>query len=276
MDLRTVASAAPTRGYLQIRLLGPFAVVRDGERLEIERWPRRTDSLLRLLACAPDHRRSREDVIALFWPDASPAAGSSNLRCTLHHLRRILGQSDPPLLLADRTHIALNAAHTWETDLARFEELARTAGSDIRQLVQAAAFYGGEPLPDDRYEDWAAPMRQRIQRIWRNICLRLAHAYREQGDASEAAGYFEQLLESDPLDEEALQGLLKLLLAQGQRTRALREYHHFERHLRDELDVAPDPQTVALVTEIGDEEETPALPRNAVVEIRPNPVIPSY
>jgi DNA-binding SARP family transcriptional activator/class 3 adenylate cyclase len=244
------APAEQSAGMYRVRLLGPFAVVRDDSILDASRWRRQVGRLLRLLATSSGKRRMREDVIELFWPDASPEAGAGNLRLLTYRLRQALGNPDPPPVTSDGDWIALNPVYQWEVDLDRFEELTGRAGDDVATLEEAADLVQGEPLPEDRYEDWAAPVREHVQRRWREICLQLARLHARRGANQEAAGWYERLLESDPLNEEAVQGLLEILLERGNRTKALRRYRQFERRLEDELGVPPQPETMALVAAI--------------------------
>ena len=272
---REGASAQPG---LQVHVLGPLELVRDGITINTTDWRPRVRSLFLLIATAPGRRRSRDEVIDLLWSDATPESGSGNLRYTLHVLRRALGTLDPTPVVSEQGWIALNPAYRWEVDLERFEELA-SARDDVDALEQAAALYRGEPLVESRYDDWATPVRERVQRSWRDLCLRLARGCRALGSVEEAVGLLERLLDSDPLDEEALRELLPLLVEMGRRTDALRRYQQFERRLSEELDVPPAPETIALVDRLeGHLAEAPALSQPAVA-VPPSPSVafmPSY
>ncbi len=67
-------------GSFSVLLLGPLVVSRGGVRLDSHLWPRRSQAVLKLLITAPEHRRSRDELIDLLWPDAAPDTGMSNLR----------------------------------------------------------------------------------------------------------------------------------------------------------------------------------------------------
>ena len=270
--------AASVQPGFRVCVLGPFELGRDGRAVDTTGWQPRVRSLFLLIATAPGRRRSRDEVIDLLWPDATPESGSGNLRYTLHVLRRALGTVDPTPVVFEQGWIALNPAYRWEVDLERFEELA-SARDEVGALEQAAALYRGEPLVESRYDDWATPVRERVQRSWRDLCLRLASVCRALGSVEEAAGWLERLLDTDPLDEEALRELLPLLAAMGRRTDALRRYQQFERRLREELDVPPAPETIALVDGLrGQKAEVPIFSHPAAV-VPPSPgaaFIPRY
>jgi DNA-binding SARP family transcriptional activator/class 3 adenylate cyclase len=268
------APAEQSAGTYRVRLLGPFAVVRDDSILDASHWRRQVGRLLRLLAVTPGKRRMRDEVIELFWPDASLEAGAGNLRLLTYRLRQALGNPDPPPVTSDGDWIALNPVYRWEVDLDRFEELTAHAGDDVVTLEEAASLVQGEPLPEDRYEDWAAPVREHVQRRWREVCLRLARHDAMGGEHQEAAGWYERLLESDPVNEEAVQGLLEILVGRGKRTEALRRYRQFEQRLEDELGVPPEPETLALVAQIEERAARPVDRPEPPVEEGQRPLVP--
>jgi predicted ATPase/DNA-binding SARP family transcriptional activator len=234
----------------RVSLLGPFAVYRDGVPLDTDTWQRNVSALLKLLATAPQWRRSRDEIIEILWPDASPHAGGSNLRSQLHLLRRSLAGGDPSPVLFERGWLELNRAFTWEIDLVQFEELLRRVEPELSVLQDALALYRGEPLPDERYDDWAQPVRERVQRLWRDSVLQIAQMLEEQGEHDEVRQALEWLLEHDPLDEEALRPLLRVLAVMGRRAEALRRYQQFAHRLREEMELEPDATTRAVVDQI--------------------------
>jgi DNA-binding SARP family transcriptional activator len=242
------ADAQSSSPNFRVLLLGPFAVYRAGELLDTASWQRTVVTLLNLLATAHRYRRLREEVIDILWPDASPEAGSSNLRYVLGLLRKNLGGGDPPPVLSERGWLSLNPAYSWDIDHTRFERLVE--GDDRASLSAAMRLIRGRPLEENRYDDWAAPVRERIRRQWTETGLRLADLDRDAGDAPAAISWLETLLEQDPLDEEALRRLLPLLAASGRRTEALRRYGQFEQRLRQELDALPSAETSAVVSSL--------------------------
>lgn len=242
---------SPARCAYRVSVLGPFHLYRDGVLLETGHWQRPALNLLKLLAIAVDKRRSRDDLIDVLWRESEPQAGSSNLRYTVHRLRRDLGGAGadmPSPLLLEGGWVALNPAYRWEVDAARFEELARS--EDIATLEEAAALYRGEPLAENRYDEWAALPRERLVRAWREACLRLARLYRGASHLDHTVRWLECALDGDPLDEEVLRALLDALDAAGRPAEAVRRYRRFEQHLREELDVPPGRETRALITHL--------------------------
>jgi DNA-binding SARP family transcriptional activator/Tfp pilus assembly protein PilF len=264
-----------------VRILGPFSVERDGVALDMGRWQRRMARLFKLLVVAPHRQRTRDEIIALLWPDASEEAGGANLRLVLHRLRQVLAPEGewPTPILYEQGWVALNPSYMWDLDLDRFEKLIETADDDSARLEEAAALHRGEALVDEVYEDWATPYREHAARQWRSLCLRLASLHRARGEAERAVEWLERLLDADPLDEEALRELLIALEGMARRTDALRRFHKFEEQLAEELDVPPDAETLTVAARIAEhlrqtELELPAIPSLRSADVLP--VAPSY
>jgi predicted ATPase/class 3 adenylate cyclase/DNA-binding SARP family transcriptional activator len=277
-SLAMIEATPPEVGF-RVHLLGDFALSHDGESVDTSRWQPRARTLFALLAASPTLRRSRDEIIDRLWPDATLEAGASNLRYTVHLLRRALGNFDPSPVLTGAGWIELNQEYRWDIDLHRFEALAENPGDrDRASLEEAAALYRGEPLLENRYEDWATPVRERAQRLWRDACRRLAELHIQEGNLGEAARWYERQLAGDPLDEETAQLLLELLVSAGRNTEALRLYAQLETRLREELGVAPAPETVALMERSRGQRApaTPVLPAFESPADTPVPVRPSY
>jgi serine/threonine-protein kinase len=165
----------------------------------------------------------------------------------VHRLRTTLDVHDPSPVLSDGGWIALNPGCEWQLDLDLLQSVAVDPAADIDELEQAAALYRGEPLPEDRYEDWAQPLRDQALHAWRSVCGRLGLRYMARSAHEPAIHWFERALEADPFDEEALRHLLAVLHASGRFAEALRRYAALERLFLEELDAAPSPETRAMV-----------------------------
>src|SRR3954469_218658 len=92
---------------LQLRLLGPPVVDRDGAPLETD--TRKATALLAYLAVTGEEHR-RETLVALLWPDYDPDRGRAALRRTLSTLR---GALDGRWLGAGRGSVSLDREDVW-------------------------------------------------------------------------------------------------------------------------------------------------------------------
>ncbi len=253
------APAAVDVAPLRVQTLGGFAVWRGEEPIPSSAWAsRRVASLVKCLLSAPGHRLRREEAAELLWPEAEPDASARNLRTTIHRLRRVLDGSAAPgtptgYLRAEGDALVLAPAgdrppdETW-LDATTFEQAARAAlaGQDAAACRAALTRYGGDYLPDDPYDTWAAPLRDALRRRYLDLLLHLAALCGARGAWEEAEDLLRRALAAEPGHEDAAASLMGLLAAAGRRGEALRVYQALATALEDELDVAPTAEIVAL------------------------------
>jgi DNA-binding SARP family transcriptional activator len=145
---------------------------------------------------------------------------------------------------ADRSGVWLDLSHV-AVDLERFFERAEAAlalhgagnGDAARSaLAEAESMYAGEFLEEDRYEDWAIPVRDEAASLYGDVLRALADAV--GGHA--ATRYLRRLLTLDPYDEDAHLRLVTGLAAQGRHGDARHAYRRYVERL-GEIGVEPAP-----------------------------------
>jgi DNA-binding SARP family transcriptional activator len=242
---------------LRLELLGGFRVERAGIGRPVAGWQRRTaKTLTKLLATHPRHRLHREQVMEILWPDVEIESALNSFGKALHAARRALEPELPPressayLPLMD-SMVALDTQRVW-IDADHFESLAESAirQGDVGGYECALAAYGGELLPEDRYEDWCAERRDRLAALHVQLLLALAEAHEERGAHSASAARLRELLQHDPTREDVHRRLMALYASLGARDQAMRQFHICEAALRRALDLAPEESTVELYREI--------------------------
>jgi len=220
-----------------IELLGRFAVAIDGVPISGDAWrSRRAADVVKLLGLARDHRMNRVEVMESLWPESDPDASGTNLRKALHFAR--LANGDDQSIVNERGALVLWPDARVETDIERFETAAQLAlaGSDVVACRAAADLYGGDLVPDDRYESWLVEPRGRLRRRYLEV-LR-------------AGALWDRLADEDPTDEQAARALMRGHLDAGERREAIRRFERLRDALHDQLGVGPDPATVALYEEV--------------------------
>jgi len=250
--------APPLTPALRVRTLGGFTVWRGDSELAPGCWSRRTvAALFKCLLTAPGQRLAREQAADLLWPDADRDQSGVNLRAAIHRLRAVLDapgagtsylRSEGSILILDpQLESPVQQDQGW-LDADAFAGAARRAlaGGDIAVGQAALDLYGGEYLPDDPYEEWAAARREELRQQYHALLLRLARLNADAGDTAGAVWRLRLLLAADPCHEPAARLLMRLLAADGARAEALRAYEVLVRALRDDLDVVPTPETESL------------------------------
>jgi DNA-binding SARP family transcriptional activator len=218
---------------VHITLLGRFEVTVDAVPVAASSWTRRhAAALVKVLAMAPGRRLHREQVIDLVWPDDTIDEAVPKLHKAAHFARRAIDVTNAVVLRGDNVMLCPEAEAT--VDVEQFEDLARRAlvKQDVATARQALSRYGGELLPQDRYEAWAEQRREQLRLRYLDL-LRLD-------------GRWEAVVELEASDEVAHLALMRRYAANGDRHAALRQFERMTRALRQELGVSPGWEATAL------------------------------
>lgn len=215
---------------LRITLFGAFRIERDGELLELAPRLRTIVTLLVL-------GYSRDEVAAALWPELGAQAARNNLHVNLNKLRRTLEPWGVP------TYIDEQGLMRASSDLVELRAALRAEDAGAVWLL-----YRGDLAPGVDLEDVNAE-REQIRRQVTQMLLRAAHG----AGAQQAEAMLARVLELDPLDEAALQQMLRLLVASGRRARAVEAYERFRQMLGEQIGARPLPATrAALDAQTGD------------------------
>ena len=235
-----------------------------------------TRSLLQFLVCNGGRLIRREQLMETFWSGTDVRRRRSSLNSAIWRIKKALRENDAPTsfrLDASADCVRLEGTDAADIDidivcLARSLASASTtdvADSQLETLL--SALHRCEGLPLDGVEaDWALFERERLTALRMkalSVAMRHLKLRRRFGEAIE---FGQRILFDDPFHETALQELLCVHALSGQRVRGLRLFENFSRSLRDELDIAPMPETRALRDYLaGDDGVVDRLPQ------RPNP-----
>ncbi len=212
-------------------------------------------TLLKLLV-AHEGRIPRERAWDTLWPGMNSDNAAVSYTSMLHRARKVLDPDDLPdarhscILLKDGV-IILNPDRTW-TDTAQFQAHLRAAeqwdskeqtNRALDEYSKALVMYQGDFLPDDIYQDWAAPMRETL----RDRCLRAmetaADLAEKAGDRDRTLQFHEKIFHLDTCNEQSCCWLMLRYQSDGKRNDAIRTYERCERALASEMDMEPDDAT---------------------------------
>jgi DNA-binding SARP family transcriptional activator len=242
---------------LNIGLLGGFRVERADAQWPVCCWQRRSaKTLTKLLATYPRHALHREQVMEILWPNVDPASALNSFGKALYAARRAFQpdllprQSSAYLCLTD-SMLALNTDRV-TIDADRFQQLAESAlkQCDIESYESALVAYGGELLPEDRYEDWCAERRDYLAGLHIRLLMELADALTHRGSLGAAIDRLHEVLRQDPTREDVHRHLMVLYAEMGSRDQAVRQFQLCEDALRRELGLAPERATLALHADV--------------------------
>ena len=240
-----LASVGPS-----VQTLGPLRIFGlDGE-VSPRAWKRK--KARELFAILVTHRHGscqKEWLMDLLFPEATAEAADRDFRVALHAVSAALepgrGKNAPSVWVERRdTAYALMGGITVDAD--EFVALLERARREPELLEKAVALYRGDFLEDFPYSDWCQAERERLRALYVEAALTLARRALEGGRLDLALDVAHQLLARERCLEEGYQLVMRVHLQQGRSSLALRTFEHCEAALREELGVAPGPQTAAL------------------------------
>jgi DNA-binding SARP family transcriptional activator len=193
----------PTDGSLEIRVLGEFAVLRNGEPVELPP-SRKTRALLAYLAVL-DRSQQRERLCRMFWDLPDDPRGA--LRWSLTKIRAIVNGNGEDRLITDRNSVALRS-QSIALDLRPVKALAMRGVAEIAtsELVAAATLFRGGFLEDlslprcPEFEAWRTSHSDELDLIKARILQALLD--RLAAEPARALPYAHALLALHPKDAE--------------------------------------------------------------------------
>lgn len=189
---------------------------------------------------------ARDVMATLLWPDSPAETARTRLRRMLHRIELALGQQ---VFETDRTSVRWSPAVELKVDSQLFERAC-----DRGAFEEACLFYRGDFLAGfslegcSEYEDWAFYRRELLRGRLMHALERLVQEKDAAGDHFAATAHAGRLVELDPLSEVYGRYLIRSLLLAGDRSSAARHHAALTQRLRDELGVAPEAATEALMT----------------------------
>jgi DNA-binding SARP family transcriptional activator len=239
-------------------MLGRFRVARGGWEIGDDSWARPIDSrLVRFLLVHHDQPVAEDLIFDALWPELSASSARRSLQVSVSRARRVL---DPPGLEQSAIHsidqtyrLALGDRDTLDTKefLSAAElALAEQGGKRRSLLGNARALRDGAPMPEDRYSDWAAAYRARVDDRYIEVLTALVELHHGAGEDAYAADAARELVDLDPLNEGGHRALMTAYARSGRRGHALRQYLECRRALIDALGVEPAEETSRLQAKI--------------------------
>src|SRR6266571_180447 len=280
-------------GLLRLDVLGAPEVFHDGSRLTFSL--RKAQALLIYLA-VEGGMHSRSKLAAFLWPDSEPPAARTGLRTALTLLRGLFADSDASPsqhshLLIEHEMLGLNPHVPLELDLdvvqQAYQALRLSAAHTEQQRATLVAlfqhalaqvrgpFLDGFWLREETgFDAWVQQQQHQWQVRLLQLFDRLSSWQEEAFELEQARATLTGWLALDPLSEEAARRLMRVHLAQGEASTALRVYATLRARLAEELQAQPSADTLALVervraTAAASHGSRPARSSPTTIEARP-------
>ncbi|UGY16178.1 alpha/beta fold hydrolase [Bradyrhizobium septentrionale] len=186
----------------------------------------------------------RDAIATMLWPESPAEVVRARLRRLLHRLQLALGD----VIASDRSTVRLSAGIKLDVDSRLFEqacdrgEFERACG-----LYQADFLDGFSPGDCPQFDEWAFFRREALRGRAIQALERVVQEKHAAGDYASAAAHAGRLVALDPLSEIYSRHFIRNLLLGGDRAAAERQLKALTQRLRNELDVAPEAETSALL-----------------------------
>jgi DNA-binding SARP family transcriptional activator/DNA-binding HxlR family transcriptional regulator len=243
----TVEPAASARHLLiEISLLGSFTLRVDGASVAAL-----SVGSQRLLAFLALHDRSvaRITMAGAMWPEVSDERAGVSLRTALSRLdpatRDAILTASPGLSLAEAVVVDLRDAQAIARRLVRHG--LETNDADISPA--AVALLSLELLPD-WYDDWVLAEAEDWRQLRMNALERATARLIAAGRLAEASGAARAAMKVEPLRESAHAALIRVHLAEGNQSEALRVFDRYRALITSVLGLEPTPLIGDLVAGI--------------------------
>ena len=224
---------------LRLRVLGGLWIEGEGDPRPAVR-PRRL-ALLAILAVAGSRGATREQVLAILWPESEPDKARHALSQTLYSLRTDLGGD---FVIATAAALRIDPERmTSDLDPLR-AALAARDGARVAELYAGAFLDGFYLAGAPEFERWAEDERRALERLVARALNESARAAAEAARHAEAARLAERLVALDPLDGAHAALLISALTAAGRRDEALAHGDAHIARVGRELDAPPDDAVV--------------------------------
>ncbi|HXF36512.1 MAG TPA: BTAD domain-containing putative transcriptional regulator [Actinomycetota bacterium] len=263
---------------LDVRILGPLAVERDGVALPLGGQKQR--ALLAALLLREGEVLPTELLIELLWGDSPPPTARTTIQVYISKFRKLLG-TGTGLSIETRGSGYVARVDPQCFDVRRFEQLveegrsAQASGDALRAhnlLSQALALWRGAPLED---LDLPAELSAAVSRLEEARVGALAARIETElalGRHAEVVPELEQLLADQPLNERLHTLAMLALYRAGRQADALDVAERLRRRLAEDLGIEPSPTVRKLAEDILRQSPDLDLPQGVSPEAAPRQV----
>jgi DNA-binding SARP family transcriptional activator len=211
--------------HTEIRLIGNFAILRNGDRLTLPS-SRKTRALLAYLILNPGPHR-RERLCEIFWQVPDDPRGS--LRWSLSKLRSLVDEAGVTRIIADRETVAFDPAGAEIDIFLLHEALANGVASlddanleDLASIASRGLLPGVDPSGQTDFARFLASEREDFRAMRRELLCELIQRRLRQSPG-DAAAWLQDLVEIEPYSVEAHASLIATLLQAGRKAEAERQ-----------------------------------------------------
>ena len=251
---------------LQIQCFGGFHVNLGDEPITAFNTDK-VRALLIYLVSEPGEMFQRSHLAGLLWSDIPEDQALHNLRQAISLLRKAIRETDQTIIYADREQVGIQKNAHIRVDFLEFLSCIKNAFRfhknqnglgliNIVSLRKAVELYNNPFL--DRYhlnvsplfDEWLLLTREKYDALAVEGLAFLAEYYQRRNEITNAVQMLRKIIHIMPWDEGAHYQLISLMAQEGQWSAAQKQYATLIQYLKNDLNVSPDPKTLALYEQV--------------------------
>ncbi|HUQ79827.1 MAG TPA: BTAD domain-containing putative transcriptional regulator, partial [Gemmatimonadaceae bacterium] len=203
----------------RLKLFGGAAVDVAGEPITGRAAQRHRIALLALLSSTRRPHRTRDQLVAMLWPDADAERGRKLLSDSIYRINQALGAD---AIAGTGEDVRLNRAQV-PSDIADFETAIDAREWHCAADLYAGLFLDGFFLPDAaEFDQWMEAERGQYARMAAKALEALAVQARSETHVAEEVELWQRLSALVPDDSRVAMELMRALERSGNRAGALR------------------------------------------------------
>ncbi len=225
---------------IKLQFLGPVIIRKEDGSLDqtIPKGSKRIALLAYLVLAKPRVHHRRDELVALFWPDAGQKSARNSLSNILYHLREALGKDI--ILNRGSEDICVNSDKVW-CDVLAFEKAI--IQGDLKKAFQ---HYTNELLTglhvnhvSNDFQDWLDRERDTLQNAYSKLCWDLAGKEKDLDNFEDAYHYAQKGSELRQYSKKHQRRYFEFLVEIGKPGEARRAYEQYAERLKTELNTEP-------------------------------------
>jgi TolB-like protein/DNA-binding SARP family transcriptional activator/tetratricopeptide (TPR) repeat protein len=245
----TDTSAKPHSAHrYRLRTFGTLALAgsEDDTLLGKHGQQRRTLALLAVLSAVGKRGRSRDQLLLLFWPDATQSRARHSLDQMLYAIRSSMDEA----VFMGIDPVRLNR-EVVGSDVGDFHDALERGDLKGAAEQYRGPFLDGFYLSDaPEFQQWIDAERASLERTYSDVLERVAQSAEAAEDHATAVRWWRKLAETDPVSGKNATGLIRALMNAGDHAAALQYAEHYEAVVAQELGTSVGPAVTNLVAEI--------------------------
>jgi len=217
-----------------------------GTRLDgLMRQPKRFAVLIYLVCNGEGRVHRRDELTAIFWPEADSGRGRNALRQSLHAIRKEIG---PGVIIANGSQTLQADVNRVDSDVGAFHRALAAGSPEAALELYKDEFLAGFHLADSpEFDFWVEERRNQLAEMACRAAKNLAHRAEGERSLSDALYWWKKALDLRPFDESVVRRLIALHAGGGNRGKARAEFDRFRHRMETELGLEPSKETLDLL-----------------------------